>query len=236
MNYVNKFGAGNARWGKVLKEEYGVVPLVDKGKVYPPMDVMFDRLRGFSGSLTDLRRNREKLKLALAELDKIYRPLTYPAGTGDTFAVDTLHCPTYLNYKDFEEIFWPQLKDYCMEVYNRGSKTFLVMEGAWERFYDLMSDELPKDSVVCVLEADNTIKSKKTIGKYFPVLGGLATSDVKYLSKQQCIDKTKEIIDECAPGGGYIFCLDKPLISMGDVNVENLIAVQQFAHEYGKYR
>lgn len=79
MNYVNKFGAGNARWGKVLKEEYGVVPLVDKGKVYPPMDVMFDRLRGFSGSLTDLRRNREKLKLALAELDKIYRQSTESA-------------------------------------------------------------------------------------------------------------------------------------------------------------
>lgn len=235
MNYVRKFGAGNARWNKVLKEEYGVVPLVDRGKVYPPMDVLFDRLRGFSGTLTDLKRNRENIKRALEVLDKIYRPLTYPAGTGDTYAVDTLHCPTYLNVKDFKELFWPYLKDYCMEVYNRGSKTFLVMEGQWNRFYELMMDELPKDSIICVLDADNIIESKKILGHHFPILGGLTTNDVKYLTKQKLLDAAKNVIDACAPGAGYIFCMDKSLCSLGDVNVDNLIALNQFVHDYGKY-
>ena len=99
-----------------------------------------------------------------------------------------------------------------------------------------MMDELPKDSVVCVLEADNIIESKKTIGQHFPILGGLATADVKYSSKEECIDKTKHIIDECAPGGGYVFCLDKALISSCDVNTDNLKAVHEFVHEYGRYR
>ncbi len=235
MNYVNKFMAGNGKLNQVLKEEYGVPLLCDRGKVYPPLDVVFDRLRGFQGTLTDLKRKREELKLALGVLDKIYRPLTYPAGTGETYAVDTLHCPTYLNVKDFKELFWPYLKEYCMEVYNRGSKTFLVMEGQWNRFYELMMDELPKDSVICVLDADSTIESYKIIGDHFPILGGITASDIKYLSKQQCLDAAKKIIDECAPGGGFIWSVDKALISKSDVNPENLIALNQFVHEYGKY-
>ncbi len=235
MRYVQKFNAGNAKLTQMLKNEYGVPQLFDGGKVYPPMDVLFDRLRGFQGSLTDLRRNRERVKAALEILDKIYKPLTYSAGTGETFAISTLHCPTYLNLKDFKEIFWPYMRDYCLEVYNRGSKTFLVMEGSWNRFYNLMMDELPKDSVVCVLDADNTIESYKIIGDYFPILGGVTASDIKYNSKQQCLDAAKKMIDECAPGGGFIWSIDKALISASDVNPENLIAVNQFVHEYGKY-
>ena len=236
MLYLDKFNKGTAKYGKMLKEEFGVVQLSDGGKVYPPLDVMFDRIRGFSETLTDLRRNRQRLIDALKVLDPIYRPLTYSAGTGDTYACSTLHVPAYLNNRDFAEILWPELKDYVMEVYNRGSKTVLFLEGKWNRFFEIMTDSLPKDSILCCLDGDNALEANEMIGDHFTVIGCLKTSDLKYQSKQFCLDKTREMLDTCAPGGGFMFNpVDNGLISTDDVDTKNLIAVCEFAHEYGRY-
>ena len=46
-------------------------------------------------------------------------------------------------------------------------------------------------------------------------------------SKQECIDKA-EILDKAAPGGGYMFCMDKSILSLADAKPENLIAVCEF--------
>ena len=45
--------------------------------------------------------------------------------------------------------------------------------------------------------------------------------------------ETNRAIDECAPGGGFLFCTDRCWISPGDVN-QNMIDVFNFAHEYSK--
>ncbi|MPN53400.1 hypothetical protein SDC9_201064 [bioreactor metagenome] len=51
----------------------------------------------------------------------------------------------------------------------------------------------------------------------------------------QALGKAKELIDILAPGGQYIFALDKNLLKARDINPENLKAVLNFVKEYGKY-
>jgi len=58
---------------------------------------------------------------------------------------------------------------------------------------------------------------------------------LKNSSKQQCIDKAKELMDEVAPGGGYMFEFDKSPLSIDDVNIENLKAVVEYVRDHGKY-
>jgi uroporphyrinogen-III decarboxylase len=54
-------------------------------------------------------------------------------------------------------------------------------------------------------------------------------------TKQQCIDKAKEVLDTLAPNGGYIFSFDKHPLSVKDVNIENLRAVMEYVRINGKY-
>ena len=42
-------------------------------------------------------------------------------------------------------------------------------------------------------------------------------------------------MDICAPGGGFIFDLDKDILSMSSANIDNLIAVQEYVREHGAY-
>ena len=59
----------------------------------------------------------------------------------------------------------------------------------------------------------------------------------KLLAQQEKISnsKAKELIDVLAPDGNYMFSLDKSLLRLKDVNVNNLKAVLNFVQEYGKY-
>ena len=82
---------------------------------------------------------------------------------------------------------------------------------------------------------DDPYKVYEKIGDHATIACGITTNQLKCLSKQECLDIAKKAIDTFAPGGGFIFTTDKPLISENDVNPENLFAVYQFAHEYGKY-
>ena len=54
-------------------------------------------------------------------------------------------------------------------------------------------------------------------------------------TEQECLDKAKEIVDILAPGGKYIFTLDKNLLTIRDINPENLKTVLRFVKEYAVY-
>lgn len=232
---IDKFGAANMQCSEIAKNKYGVVSMLGGHKVYPTVDVIFDRLRGMKGTLVDIRRRKDNVIKASYSLHPIYQKLTSNVPTAFPYSPCTLHCPTYLRPKDFKEIFWPEFHELLMEIYNRGSKTLMFMEGKWENYYQLMLDELPQSSVLCLLEGDDIIKAKKMIGNKFTIMGGVNSNLMRYGTIQECKDEAKRIIDECAPGGGFIFTTEKSLCTLGDVKVENLIAVNQFVHEYGKY-
>ena len=232
---IDKWAAANAKCAAFAKEKHGIVSMLGGHKVYPTMDVIFDRLRGMAGCLTDLRRNREHLISATEALRPLYGKLAQNVTGEFPYGPCTLHCPTYLSKRDFDEVFWPSMRDMLLEVYNRGSKTVLFMEGEWERHYETLLNDLPKSSILCLLEDDDIVKAKKLIGHKFTILGGVKTDKLRFGTKEECIDDAKRILDECAPGGGFIFTTEKALCAHGDVNDSNLIAVNQFVHDYGKY-
>ena len=54
-------------------------------------------------------------------------------------------------------------------------------------------------------------------------------------TKEQCIDKAKELLDILAPGGRYWFDFDKGALTPNSVNIENLKAVLAYVHENTVY-
>jgi hypothetical protein len=216
------------------RERHGIVSLVS-AKSYPPLDVIFDRLRGIKGLFVDLRRCPELVQEAVEALFPIYFDiLDCSVKDQFPFAGTTMHCPTFISTKDFERFFWPTYRKMLLHVYEKGSKTVIFLEGNWERYYDFLND-LPKSSIIVILEQDNVFKAKKLIGNNVTICGSVPTSLLRFGSKQECLTYAGELLDACAPAGGFMVTTERTLLSAGDVNPDNLRAVNQFVHDYGKY-
>lgn len=220
----------------IMGEKYGI-PTMFQGSTEMPLDYLMDYFRGFKGVTIDIRRNKEQV-LAAAEalLPVVLRNAAHNKMKGPfPFIFIPLHIATYLKPKDFETFYYPTFRKMIDSLIELGLTPALFMEGNWEPYYDYIND-LPKGKVVGLIEHGDFVKAKKEIGKTITLWGGMPIDVLNNSTKEQAIDYAKHIIDECAPGGGYIFGCDKSLLAPKDINPENLKAVFSFVKEYGVYK
>lgn len=225
-----------------FKEELGIPVFVNGASnyAYPPLDLLFDNIRGFKGTLVDLRRRPQQVIDAMDALfplskqilnidDNVTKAEPFP------FVATMMHSPTFISHKQFLKFFAPHYEKLIYRAHEVGKKLYIFLEGSWEKHYDWLNS-LPKDFVIGLVEHGDIFEAKKKIGNNITIAGGMPLELLKYGSKQQCIDHAKRVVEECAPGGGFIFSTDKILLSPSDVNVENLRAVNEYVHEYGVYK
>lgn len=231
------FGKKMADGAIYLKEKLGI-PVTTNNASIVPLDLIFDFYRGFIPTITDLRRIPDKVK----EATEVLGDFSLGIATGGAAQLSPfpwiftpLHIPTFLGPKKFAEFYWPSYKKMLMAIHERGGKVCAYLEGHWENYYEYLQ-ELPKSFLIALIEGDDIIEAKKKIGDTITLAGGMSLDKLKCGSKQECIDYAKNIVDHCAPGGGFIFTTNMSLLSGGDVNPENLQAVNEFVHEYGLYK
>ena len=219
---------------KVLREEYGVTDFVDFSQVFSnPLDTIFDYLRGFKGSLIDVRSQYDKVKEACAALWEAFNiPSMRPEPPKFPYACHMTHIAPYLPPQKFTELYWPYEKYWINHQAQAGSKVWIMLEGTWKPVLELFQ-ELPKDSCILHVDDDDIYEVKKLLGDCQIIEGGMRQVKVLSYTKDQILDETKRIIDGCAPGEGFIFCTDKSWISPRDCN-QNLIDSFNCAHEYSQ--
>src|SRR5690606_11325674 len=96
-------------------------------------------------------------------------------------------------------------------------------EHDWMRYLDYLQ-ELPAGTRF-IFEFGDPQLVKDKLGKKFIILGFYPLILLKTGSKEQCIDKAKELLDILAPGGNYIFAFDKGAVSLDSINLDNYVAV-----------
>lgn len=222
-----------------LKNDYQL-PVISGGMAYPPMDIIFDYLRGFHGVSMDMRRNPKELVAACEALQGIADELLgitaeTPAVPSFPYYATMFHLPTFISPKQFEKFFIPTYEKLIYRIHERGGKMIMMLEGNWAPKYDWLNS-LPKNFVIGIIESDDIFEAKKRIGDNIAIAGGMPMELLKLGKKEQCLDYAKKLVDELAPGGGYIFTSSRELLSKGDVNFDNLIATNDFVHEYGTYK
>ena len=203
---------------------------------------LFDVFRGIKNSLVDMRRIPDKVEAACdaifekiiknykTDIEEIKKDISIaPLPMGRTI----YHSECFLSPKNYDKFYFNNFKKYCEPYMQAGAKYFVLGEGA---FLDKMDRfrSLPKGSLIIMLDQDDPFKAHKVIGDWQTLCTGISQDLLKYGTKQQCIDYVKKCYDTFAPGGGFIFMHNKLFISKNDVNNDNLLAVYQFANEYGK--
>lgn len=219
-------------------EEFGYYPGAPMGSTgfsEAPYDFLADQLRGFSEISKDIRRNRNLLKDASEAVLPLLFYWALPSNPNPEGSILTpLHMPTFMREKDFVEIWLPTYKT-MLEMYAaKGVRVCAFCEGDWMRYLDIIESEFPAGTHLMFEYGEPKIIKEK-LGKKFLIQGLYPISLIKTGTKQQCIDKAKELLDIMMPGGGYLFGFDKDPLVLGDVNLENLQAVAEFVRDYAIY-
>jgi len=219
-----------------MAERYGLFtrPAGSVGMQIVPFDFITDMYRGFSQIPLDIRRQPEKL---LAAMEAV---MPYAIWMAETPVVSPLGCnmimthmAAFLSTKDFEKFYWPTFNKVCHIAAERGQYMQIFLEGDWTRFVDYLY-ELPQGTRLWMEYGDPKVFKEKlgkkmVLGGFYPItLLGTGT-------KEQCIDKAKELLDILAPGGNYFFIFDKSALNPNDINPENYVAVLEYVIENGKY-
>lgn len=214
------------------------VPVVARGATFLPPDMLLDFLRDFVGVSRDVRKCPELFAEACDALFPYSLKMAeYSLSSNfDKYLVwIPLHLPTYLRPKDFEKLYFPSMKRMAEALRSSGRRCLFYCEGNWDKIRDSLL-ELPDGGGIYVqLESGDLAGAKKLLGNKVCLGGGMPVDLLRSGTKQQCIDQAKWCLDNLAPGGGYVFTLDKNLLSANDVNPENLAAVCEYVHENGKY-
>lgn len=232
--YTDETGNLIRIYGNIIgKCSYGTVNFF-AGFCEAPFDILTDQLRGFKNISLDVRRIPDKVEAAVnAATPLMIKMGTQPFLNKYNATFIPLHMAPYLRTKDFERLYWPSFKKLVEGLAEKGMRANLFVEQDWMRYLDYL-EELPAGTIMQFEYGDPKLIKEK-LGKKHIIAGLYPLTLLKTGTKQECIDKAKELIDILAPGGNYFFGFDKVIITLDSVNVENTKAVLDYVANNASY-
>jgi hypothetical protein len=211
-------------------------PGIIGGYTKAPFDVIGDTLRGTRGIMLDIYRQPAKLLEALEALT----PLMIKMGVGSAqsngkpFIFMPLHkgADGFLSDAQFKKFYWPTLRKVMMGLIGEGVVPLVAAEGGYNSRLDIVQD-LPKGTTLWMIDQSDIFKAKKSLGSVACLAGNVPSSMLNMATPQQVKGYVKKLIDECAPGGGYMVCNGS---FFDEARAENVHAMVDFAIEYGVYK
>jgi hypothetical protein len=198
---------------------------------------VFDCLRGMVDTLTDMRRRPKVLDEACEAIAKqqampmpdpeLFRNKSFPWGS------TVYHIECFLGPKDFDKYFFSGLKKALTPYLEVGYKIFLKGEGQFLNTIERYR-ELPKGSVIMMLDQDDPFEVYKKIGDWQILATGITADLLKVGTLQQCKDYVDRCFDTFAPGGGFIFCNNKPLLGANDTQPDKLRELMAYVNELSR--
>jgi len=229
------------RWQKVVNEvnlaslAAGIPNVRGGGMGGAPFDAIADMLRGTQGMVMDMYRQPEKMHETMEK----FVPNTIRSAI---IAADMTGCPvcfmplhkgdeSFMSPKQFETFYWPTFRKVLMGMINEGLVPYPFAEGRYGARLEVIRD-LPRSSMLWSFEDIDMARAKKVLGDSACIAGNVPAS-VMYTGTPQDVKKyCRQLIETCAPGGGYILT---GAAGMNEGNPANLRAFMEAAKEYGVY-
>ena len=201
-----------------------------------PFDIYADSLRGLVQSVMDVEMYPEETLACVERIAElcIDRDVEEARGRGEKFIFIPLHAGVdeFMSPKNYERFYWPTLKRLIIAITNAGMVPCVFCEGKYNTRLDVISD-VPKGKVYYMFEQIADMKRVKDIvGKTACIGGNIPTATLAFGTPEQVIDKTRELIDICAPGGGFM--MDCSII-IDNAKHENMRAWKDATLKYGGY-
>jgi hypothetical protein len=200
-----------------------------------PFDCIGDSLRGTQGVILDMYRQPEKLLAAIDMVTPIViQQAIQSVNASKGFVVSfPLHKgdDTFMSDKQFEKFYWPSLKKVADALIEEGIMVSMFAEGKYQRRLDYIHD-FPKGWVHWLFDQTNMADAKRIVGRNCSIAGNVPASLMCTGTPAAIKEYCRQLIENCAPGGGYMLSGGA---SASETSAENLRALMEAALEYGVY-
>jgi uroporphyrinogen-III decarboxylase len=230
--YFNAFGVQVER----MRREAGM-PSAIAGILKAPLDILADKFRGYTGLVKDLHRQPENVLQACEalapHLAKVALMTADPTKTLPIAFWMHRSCVPFINFKHFNEIFWPTFEPIVEELWSNGYRVLFYAEGNWTPHLDTFA-ELPEGSIIFHIDRTDPLEAKKKLKDKFCLSGGIPNYLLSIGTPEDVQRYCKKILDLLASDGGYI--MDASAIIQNDAKIENVKAMTDYTRTYGKYK
>lgn len=228
-----KSSEATRRLNEKLKN-YGF-PSYQNGFSYAPLDFIGDYLRDVKNVLLDTFRIPEKVKQAALAVGALIIEMNHvaarTANKGDRVFIP-LHLNEYFSPKQYNEFYWPTLKQVALDLIDLGLVPMIFYEGYQEPHLETIL-ELPRGKTVSKFEKTDLGKAKEVIGDHSCIIGGPPSSLFIGGTPAKMEEYVKSLLGEVKDGGGFIM---SPAISIpGNARPENVKALFDAVEKYGVY-
>ncbi len=200
-----------------------------------PFDTFADMLRGTRGIVMDMYRQPQKLHQAMAfQLELVKAQIKNFPMTASPICMMPLHKgdDTFMSDAQFAEFYWPTLRAVFLAMIEEGLVPMPFAEGKYTRRLKQIADT-PPSGVVWYFDQTDMAQAKKVLGGICCIVGNVPSSVVMTAPVEQVRENCRQLIEDCAPGGGYILAGGA---SIDKGNMANLHAMMDAAREYGVYK
>ena len=203
-----------------------------------PFDTVSSFLRGMKGSMLDMYRQPENLlKLCDMILDRRIAQAVppEPSRRGNLIRVGMplwRGDKIFMSDEQFEKFYWPSLKNIFLAMIEEGLVPMPFAEGRYNKRLKQITD-IPKSGVVWYFDQTDMGEAKRVLGNISCIAGNVPSSLMMTGTSKQVKENCRQLIETCAPGGGYILA-GGAHIDTGDIT--NLRVMMEAAYEYGTYK
>jgi len=234
-------GTEGMKWQEAVMESSREVmeaglPSLWGGLSGAPFDMVGDFLRGTQGIMLDMYRQPDKIIEAMERMVPIVidEAVASADATGCPVIIMPLHKgdDNFMSDKQFETFYWPTFRKVMMGMIDQGLVPMPFAEGSYNRRLEVIKD-LPRASAVWWFDRTDMARAKEVLGDTACIAGNIPVSILRTGSHQDVKECCRQLIQVCAPGGGYILT-GGAAIDKG--NPDNLRAIMEAAKEYGVYK
>ncbi len=214
-------------------EEMGFPAYMD-GMAVAPFDAVSDNLRGMKGTMMDMYRQADKLLEAVDAINKRQKARMPQAVPGRLNRVGMmLHRGSegFMSIKQFEKFYWTTLKDTICSLVENGQTPLVFFEGDYTSRLEYLL-ELPKGKVFAHMDSTDIKKAKDILKGHLCISGNMPCSLLQTGTPAEVEEYTKNMIDICKPGGGFVMSSRAP-VDMA--KPECLKAFVDTTFKYGNY-
>jgi len=204
------------------------------GMSQAPFDMVGDFLRGTRGIMMDMFRRPDKLHEAMARLVPV--AVSYGVDSANASECPIVFIPLhkgtggFMSNPQFEEFYWPTLREVMLGLVNEGLVPMPFAEGNYQPRLDAIKD-IPRGSTIWFFEHMDMAEARKKLG-HLCIAGNVPVSLMCTGRPEEVKERCRRLIEICAPGGGYILTAGA-YMDIG--NPDNLHAMLSAAKEYGRY-
>jgi uroporphyrinogen-III decarboxylase len=201
-----------------------------------PFDQIADTYRGMRGIMLDMYRQPDKLLEAMDMLlpQMIENIVSDANRTGNPRVMSVIHhgADGFMSLKQWEKFYWPGFKKVLMAMIDEGLTPVIFLEGNIESRLEYFL-ELPKESVMGLVDSTDIFKVKEILGKNMCLAGNMPPLLLQKGTPDEVKEYAKKLIDVVGKDGGFLMA---PRSSM-DMTDPKLVKLWfDFTKEYGVYR